>query len=346
MPAQFTRADALREYLTGAASDGGAQSNPADALGNFRSSTEAVSLGITIANPITGVTVQYAGGANPTGVGTLTAIDSSHLTWQPAGASAPGSPTSFSGSNDVELVESLGLPGQYLRISGTPPFSVGTSQITLATLVDNFFGFDDLTPSQASAGLSEYRATIIRNEASFDVTALQRCLALLGTVQNSDTNYLPVSGAGTIITSGTFVDWPAAGWCQVRDSGGTLKEVVYYTSRTSTTLTVPAAGRALLGTTAQIGSLSDVVYPVPGVAIGLDSAGVQSFGSSIQTIANANTAPTGITWNLEILPGNGLQVASLAVSQQIGIWMWRQVPPGAIATPLAFTQVQTNFNSF
>ena len=42
------------------------------------------------------------------------------------------------------------------------------------------------------------------------------------------------SGAGTITTAGSLADWPDEGWVQVRNSGGTLKEVVYYTSRSGT----------------------------------------------------------------------------------------------------------------
>ncbi len=42
----YTAADAIRLYLTGAASDGGAQSNPHLSLGKYRSSTRLDSLGI------------------------------------------------------------------------------------------------------------------------------------------------------------------------------------------------------------------------------------------------------------------------------------------------------------
>lgn len=346
MSAVLTRADSLRSYLTGAASDGGVQTNPSNSLGHYRSATEAISLGMVITSAISGVTVQFAGGANPVGAGTLTAVDANNLTWKPFGAASAGPPTTFSGTGDLEIVEALGAAGQYLRISGTTPFVPGSSTVTLSYVPNNQFGFDNVLAADAAAGISHYRASMVRNEAANQVTVFQRWIALLGTQRTSNSGWLGASGAGSIVTSGSFSDWPASGWCQVRNSGGTLKEVVYYTSRTNTSLTVLAAGRALLGTTSVVGTLTDVVYPVPGIALAIDTAGVQAFGTSIQTIANAITAPTSVTWNLGITASGGLQIGSLNVSEQVGIWEWRQIPPGAISTPAAINKTWDAFTAF
>jgi hypothetical protein len=344
VPAQYTRADSLREYLTGASSDGGSQSNPLLSLGNYRSATEALSLGITIINPITGVIVQYAGGANPIGNGILTAIDTSHLTWQPSTATSPGAPAGFTGSADTEIVEADGSPGQYLRITGTTPFSIGVSTVSLSYLADNVFGFDDITIANAASGLNEYRATMIRNEGTGSISSFQRWIATLGTSQTSNIAVLSSSGSGIISTSGSFATWPASGWCQIQTSTGTLKEVVYYTARTLTSLTVSTRG--MLGTTATSGAITDSIFPCPGVSIAVDPTGVQSFGADIQSVANANTAPTGVTWNLGLTQSSGLQIGTLAVDQQVGIWMWRQIPPGAVSTPQAVTRLLDSFNAF
>jgi hypothetical protein len=345
MPAQFTRADSLREYITGATSDGGSQTDPNASIGHYRSSTEAVSLGISISTPLSGVSILYAGGANPTGLGTLIAVDANNLTWTPFGASGPGSPTLFSGTSDIEIVESLASPGQYLRISGTTPFTPGSSGITLSYLANNFWGFDDVSSANATAGIEEYRATIARNEASGSITTLQRWLALLGTPQTSNTTFLPSSGGGTITTTGSFTDWPLNGWCQIQNSSLAIKEVVYYSNRTNNALTVPSGGRARLGTTAVVGTLTDIVNPVPGVAIAMAAEGIQSFGASIQNLANVNTAPTGVVWNLGLTAATGLQIGTLTTNQQIGIWVWRDIPALTKGTPQALIQTQTSFNA-
>lgn len=345
-PPEYTRADALREYLTGASSDGGTQTNPSASFGNYRSSTEAMSLGINIFNAIPGVQILYIGGSNLIGNGTLSASDANHLAWQPNTYSGFGPPSYFVGDGDIGIVEAQGNPGAYLRIQATETFQSGAADILINWIPDGIFGFDEVSISQATSGESEYRATILRNESSNPVSALSRCISLLGTPQVSNSAHLSGSGAGIITTTGSFTTWPASGWCNVSSSSGTLKELIYYTSRTGTSLTVPSAGRGLLGTSATAGASTDVVSPVPGTAIALDINGVQSFGSAIETIANATTAPVGVTWNLGITSTGGLQVPILLPNQQIGIWMWRQIPPGAIATPFARTQVNTQFNAY
>lgn len=346
MPPQFTRADSLREFLTGVSSDGGSQSNPNLSLGHFYSSTEAVSYGITITNPLTGVSILYAGGGNPVGNGTLTAISTTQMTWQPAGAISPGPPTTFSGTNDVEIVEAANNAGQYLRVQASTPLTPGASTIGLAYLIDNVFGLDDIMPSDALAGIIEYRATMVRNVSSGTVQNLQRWIATLGTVQISDSIVLAASGTGTLATTGSFSTWPVSGWCQIQTSGSLIRELVYYTIRTATQLTVPASGRGLLGTIVAAGSFTDNIYPVPGIAIGIDPTGVQAFGTSIQTIANGLTTPVGVTWNLGITPATGLQIGSLSVSEQVGLWIKRQIPAGAMSGPQFLNQMADSFGAY
>jgi hypothetical protein len=345
MPAPQTRADSIREYLTGGNSDGAAQYSPSLSLGNYRSAAEAISLGILMDGMLPSAKVLFASGANPVGSGVLTAVDANHLTWTPNRASASGPSSFFPVGTTTQLVEALNAPGQFLRVLGTPPFSQGACSVVLNYLVNNVFGFDDVVIANAAAGISCYRATILRNESSGTVSAFSRYLATYGTQQVSDVGQLGGSGAGTITTSGSFATWPKFGWCQVRNSGGTLKEAVYYSARTLTALTVPAAGRGLLGTSATAGASTDKLYAAPGIAIALEPGGVQASGSSIQTIASATTAPSGVTWNLEITAGAGLQLGSFLLGQQIGIWMWRHIPAGAKATPLALNETLSGFTA-
>lgn len=345
MPNEFTNADALREYLSGAGSDGGAQTDPNASFGNYRSSTEAPSLGIVIANAVGGVTLTFAGGGNPIGAGLLTATDSSTLTWRPFGAVGAGTGVGFSGTQN-KVLEASGQPGQYLRVTGTTPFSGGPATITLSELVNNAFGFDNVSSANALAGYNQYRATIVKNVSGGSVTLFKRWIGELGTQQlPTMAGSLGASGAGTIITGGTFIDWPETGWCHIKTSGGATRELIYYSSRTATVLAVPAAGRARLGTTAGAGAASDILHAVPGVAIAKDPDGVEAAGSSIQTIAGATTEPTGVTWNVGITEATGLSVGTLTAGQQIGMWLWREIPAGAKATPLMDVLLRESFTA-
>lgn len=344
MPAVLSRADTLREYLTGAGADGASQTDPGLSWGRYRSATEAVSLGIQITNPISGVMVDFASGSNPSGPGTLTAVDTTHLSWQPYGATLPGPQASFSGTLNPGIVEGPD-PGQYLRLRVTTPLTPGSSTITLSVLDSNVFGMTDLSVAQATSGLIDYRSTIIRNDSTGTVTDWFRWLIALADPQNSSVTQLGSSGSGQLVTTGTFAGWPDAGWVQIRSSIGTLTEVVYYNTRTDNTLAVPSWGRGLLGTTAVAGSSSDFLYSVPGIAVGLDPAGVVSGITGIQTTASVTTMPTGVTWNLELTSSAGLTVPTIPAGQQFGVWIKRHIPAGALATPRSINCLATSFRA-
>lgn len=332
MPAQKTRCDSLREYLTGAASDGGSQSNANNALGNYRSGTEAAVLTAVIANAIANITIAYIGGANALGAGSLECVDANTLRWKCAGGSYGSSQSIANG--ETKIIETSGSPGAYLRVTRTSATALiaGTATITLAKAINNVFALDDVSPAEAAAGDTEYRATIIVNESSASVENFKRYLGTLGTQQTSGAGQLGSSGAGTIETGGSFATWPDSGWAHIKDSGGTTREIVYYSSRTNTALTVPSGGRARLGTTAAAGSSTDTVDAVPGIAIALDDDGVTSGGAAIQTIADESTAPLSVTWNTGITAATGLNIGTMTAGQQVGIWIKRDVPAGMAST--------------
>ena len=344
MAVEYSRADSLREWLTGAASDGGAQSDPAMSFGNYRSSTPAVCHGLVIDSAITNVTVDFASGGNPEGAGRLRASDANTLAWSPPGETAFGPPAVFVGPAEVGVVEANSTPGRYLRVTGSPPFSVGTSTITLTALISNAFGFPEVSEADALAGITQYRAVLIKNQGPGPVTLLKRWIGLLGTPADCGGARLAAAGNGTIITNQTLVDWPAVGYAQVRKNDGTLREIVYYSSRTNISINVVA--RALLGSSSTAGVASDTIYPVPGVAIAANDAGVQAGGSAMQTIANATTAPTGVTWNTGITSATGVSIATLAAGQQVGLWLKREVPAGAVASPLALVKIDGSFSAY
>ena len=343
MPDEKTRADSLIEYLTGAGSDGGAQTDPNASLGNYRSSTEAESMSTVITNPISGITVEFVSGGNTIGDGSLQAVDADTLRWNCFGES-PGDTVPIA-NGETKIVETSGLPGAYVRVSRTSAASLtGTATLTISAKVNGVYGFDDVGSAEALAGDDEYRATIIKNESGGTITGFKRWVGTLGTSQISDSVQLGASGSGTIDTTGTFADWPDSGWCHIKN-GATTREVVYYSSRTNTSLTVPSDGRARLGTSSAAGAAGDTIHAVPPIRIAIDTDGVTSGGAAIQTIADEDTAPTSVTWNIGITSDTGLSIGDMSNGEQVGIWQHREVPPNTGATTAVEFKIEDSFDA-
>lgn len=331
MPDEKTRADSIRTYLTGAGSDGGAQTDPDASLGNFRSSTLAALMGISITSPISGITVEDVAAENGEGVGSLEASGSSELKWTPPGGTQGVAVTIANGETKIVEGGGVGEFNKWIRVNRTSasPLS-GTATVTLADVFNDVVGFDNVSSAEASAGDDEYRAVMMKNENPTQIDNLKVFIKTLGTQRVSDTTQLPGAGAGTIETTGSFADWPDQGWCHIKDNGGTTREVVYYSSRTATVLTVPSTGRARLGTSAGAGAADDTLDAVSGIRIGHEAPSGQPAGF-IQTIADEDTAPGAITFNIEITAALGVQIGSLATGNIAGLWIHRETPAGAVA---------------
>ena len=83
------------------------------------------------------------------------------------------------------------------------------------------------------------------------------------TQYRSNAGQLAASGAGFLrISGGTFDDWPQSGYCMIKD-GPIMREIVAYSSRSATDLSVPDGGRAQFGTNSAAGLSTDTldIYP-------------------------------------------------------------------------------------
>lgn len=325
-------ADAMRFYLTGAGSDGGAQTDPNLSIGAFRSSTELVALGITVTNPIANISVDFASGFNGPGDGTLEATGADTLRWMAPGGTAGPNVTILNGQSKV--LESGGARSKYVRVSRTTATALaGTATITLADILNNAVGWDDVSSAEAAAGDAEYRMVAMKNVSSGPLTSIVARAEVLGTQRMTAGGQLPASGAGTItISSGTFDDWPAAGHALIKTNAPALREIVYYPTRSSTALTVPAAGRARLGTSAAAGAATDTVDAIPGMAIGLDAPSTQPSGT-FEAPANESTAPAGVAFSTPIKSdySDALSVGTLTAGQIHALCLKRDVAAGAVA---------------
>lgn len=343
MPDEKTHADSLRLYLTGASSDGGAQTDPDASLGNYRSSTLCTFLAQSITNPITNVTVDFVAGGNGTGAGSLTAVTVDSLAWTPPGGSQ-GAAVSIA-NGETKILEGSGDTGAFIRVSRTSADDLsGTATVTLSDEYNDVVGFDNVSSSEASSGDVEYRALMFKNDASSEVKNLKVYLGQLGTQRVSGSAQLGASGAGTItVSSGNFDDWPDSGFCRVEDSGGTLQEIVYYTSRTSTSLTVPAAGRGQLGTSATAGTATDKIYAVPGIRIAKETPSSSQITDN--TGSGEGTQPSGLTWSTGITAAGGVDIGNLAAAALYGLWIERTVVASSTAEASVVNKIHWAFDA-
>ncbi len=346
MPDQKTHADSLRFYLTGAASHFGAQTNPNSALGNHQSSTEQ-GMSFNRTSPLANITLDLVGQQNSTGNGTLTATGADEVKWTPPGGTQGAGVTILNG--ETKIVEGGGGVSninKFVRITRTAATALtGTETVAVSNPVNNVTGFDDVTFAEAAAGDTEYRCMAIENVSTVTITNVKARLHLLGTRQTTGVTQLPASGAGSIKTAANFNDWPATGYALVKTNAPAVRECVYYSSRTADTLTVPATGRALQGTSAAAGAATDTVDAIPGIAIAKEAPNAQPTGN-FQTVANENTAPTAVTFSLPVESdgSDAISIGSLATTEIYGIWMRRVVSAGHQATQNAVQGVLTTWD--
>lgn len=344
MPDEKTRGDSIRMYLTGAGSDGGSQTDPDAALGNYRSSTLVVPLSVSIASAIANITVDAVAGANGTGSGSLIATGSDTLTWTPPGGSVGSAVTIANG--ETKIIEGSDK-SKFIRVTRTSATGLtGTATLTLTNQYNGVIGMDNVSSAEATAGDNEYRAFAIRNEhATVTVGGILAWIGTLGTQATTDSAQLSGSGAGTITTTDSFADWPESGYAHILTSGGATREIVYYSSRTGTSLTVPAAGRGMLGTAAAAGASDDTVDAVPGIRIAKEAPTGDASTGNAQTIADEDTAPTGVTWDSGITAATGLDIGDLAPGEIYFIWLHRHTPAGAQAIASAVHLIEFSFDA-
>lgn len=328
-------ADSLRYWLTGAASDGSAQTDPHASLGNYRSGTIAERTSIVHNSLIRSLVVESASRVNgPSGsIGSIALTSSGIASYTADGSATPGPATEVPLGTSVLLVdgEDDSKFVRVRRIIDTPMSGLGS--VEFHDILNNVFGMADADNTESGSGGSRYRAVMVKNESSDLVSGISFFVRPLGNSATTSVGQLGASGAGTITgATDAFCGWPFSGWVRIEDSGGTLRENAYYTSRTDTALTVPAAGRGVLGTSADAGAALDVAYPVPGIRIDWEDASPLDSGN-VQTIANESTEPSGRSWSTEITALTGVSASDLDNNQQGAIWIHRELPAGSAASP-------------
>ncbi len=296
--------DGLRAYLTGAGSDGGSQDDPADSLGGYRASTEAERVGTFLVAPIRGVQVLAASRANGSDgdVGSLQTVAAGKLRYTAPGSSTSGPAVSII-PGELKVLADGEDPSKWIRVLRTTSDDLaGHGVVEFVDQLNNVFGLSNADNAESTGGGDRYRAVMLRNDDLIAISGIKLYVPPLpyGSTATSSAGQLSGSGAGTITgPAAAFCGWPKRGWCRIETSGASLREIVYYSSRTGAALTVPSLGRGRLGTSAGAGAADDVCYAVPGFRIAWEEASPKKNGN-VQTIANETTAPTGVTWSTAI----------------------------------------------
>lgn len=321
MPDAKTRADSLVMYLTGAASDGAAQSDPDAALGNFRGSTAVIGLTVSGITNITGLSNAFASGNNGAGSGTLE-FDFSALSlrWTAPSGTA-GSWVDVSSNGDY-IVEDGTDPNSFLRVTVTAASLPGSDQNDTVVLVDAYNKqFDNVSESEATAGDTEYRALGAMNDNAGTITTVKIWIDDLGIADTTTSATYAASGAVTVTVVSTS-GYPDSGYIL----NEATNEKLYYTSKTATTFVVPSTGRAQFGTSAGAGGGSDAIAYCPPFRIGLEAPS----SDAIETIANESTSPSvAVTFSQPMTEAAALVIGNLASGDWYGVWLERIISAGA-----------------
>lgn len=327
---EYSEYDALAWFHTGAVSAGAAQPDPDASLGGFYSSSRAPGIGLKVRGGIRGLEVVRWGSAHVPGIGILAAVSDDELIYRPPGgqfgnrfAVANGETKQIQGAADHE---------NYLVVSRSSANPLtGTASLIYANEFNNAFGMENVSSAEAAAGEEKLRALALWNLSSVDVDDVGVWVSpVVEEAQPSDADQLPSSGAGTIGTRGSFSGWDSAGYCRIETSGGSLRETVYYGSRTDSVLNVAADGRGKLGTSASAGSASDVLYNVPGIRIAVESES----GGQYTVAANENDATVigSMIWSQPIRQTAALSIGTLvAESGRYGVWLRLSIQAGSVA---------------
>jgi hypothetical protein len=204
--------------------------------------------------------------------------------------------------------------------------------------------FDDTSSAEATAGRTEYRCLAVKNNSGGDLDDIEASLNVEG--PTAATCHAGYAAAGAVtVTAHENLDssaWPVQGFVLNINSG----EVMYYSSRTSAALTVPAAGRAQMGTAAALGNDADDIVWRPGWQLYVEAPSVQPDGN-FTIIANDTTDPGGV-WTNAYSDGelDGPQtIGTLADGEIYGIWLKRIIPAGCLAQPFSVEGIKITFET-
>lgn len=332
MAAEFDNADALVLYLTGASEAGATQRDPSASLGGYWANSRAESITVaTRTQPIPNIVIEYVSGNCGPGLAKLTAASSDSLTFRAPGATSAGSPVTV--ANGATVVIEAADTDYYIIVRRTDSNALaGAETLQLVDTYGNLIGGSDFVTADLSTGEDRSRAGAPFNKSATGITNLKISAAVIGNASAVSGTYAS-SGAVTVtLPTDGAKGWPAWGTVENTDSG----EILFYTSRTDSALTVPAAGRAALGSTIAAGSDEDVLKPISAMYWGLEALS----SGAVQEPASETTTPSSITWKAGTTQVNH---GSLAAGAGTGLWFRREIIAGTSATAYALAALDYEY---
>lgn len=319
-----TNEDALRIWLTG--DPAGTSWTHASSLGGAKLPIE-VSQGFHVASPLPGIQIEHVNGS--AGTGYLKADGSSFYWWAP-GDSGYGSGVAVASGTSAILYSATTTYG-YVRVTNVyaPTGCTGVAQITVLSEMNNVIGLSN----SLTTGGATYRALMLENVGSSTISSLYVYVYPLTSAVTTSAAQLGASGAGTLEgAASAFAAWPASGWAYIWTTGNLVREIIYYSERTASVLTVPALGRAQLGTSAAAGAATDTVTCTSPIRLGSEAVDANK---QIQAVADETTAPSGVTFYAvpKYYAGYVLSLGDLIPGARLGLWLKRNVPSGASVLP-------------
>ena len=314
-----TKSDALGLYA----------SDPAG-LGGLRADLEILGLHCIVSNPIPPIVIQRAITIAGTGTATIRAASATTLAYTAPG-DTEGTPVTVAANTSV-LLES-GTPARSIRVYRDSVYDANTLAGEMTLELVNQMNHIIAGPDGTQSASDYYACLFLRNHSDQAITSITVDPAALGSARTTATAQLSGSGAGTITVSGSLVGYPDSGWAKILTSGAALREIIYYTSWTGSSLTVPAAGRGLLGTSAAAGASTDTITPIAPLRFWLETPSA----GAVQTIADHTTEPTGASWTIAATH------ASLAAGDEIALWLHRQIPAAATVSVMQRTGINVGY---
>lgn len=309
MATPYTRGDSLGIYRS--ISDAGAFG-----LGGSKSGIET-GAGFLTTTPIPQLVILAVSGANDVGQGLLSVSGTNQLKWKAPGGTA-GTAVTIA-PYETKLIEDGTDAYKWIRVYWDGDYSqaaLGGDDLINILPIYHEGRIDSVEHEYVGYVLSNHSATATDIENII-------CGYLEGDPVTTSIAQLPSSGAGTIQgAANAFANWKAAGYARIVTNAPAQREIVYYTSRTDTILTVPSGGRGLFGTTPAAGASTDSVYEHPGFEVAIEVADADG---RIQEIANRTTAPTGVTFT----SGNPTH-ALLTSNNNLGLWIHYHTPSVAV----------------
>ena len=241
------------------------------------------------------------------------------------------SPTIIKGTSGYIHIESYLYNTEYI-------FEV-EYDVTINISIQNVSNYSALSMGEVSETLTASGGATYRSIGLFlhnrSLSSGKVYLPPLGTPKVTDDSNLSGSGAGNISTSSTLRDFPMSGYFMITDNTGTLKEVVYAT-RSVFGYDVEATHRGLLGTSAVLGTDTDLFVPVPPFRLAIETP----TSDQIAVSPDEHTPPAGITYATAFSEATAVAIPNIALNSWVGVHLERVTVAGELCLPHAYIDIK------